>query len=96
MTGAVAGREENIDLITRELELLAPLERVLGVPGLERAEAGPRNERVDVREDELLDLGHPHLGSRRPRHRPHRADVVEVGVREQDPVERDAHLVDGR
>jgi hypothetical protein len=69
---------------------------VLSVVGLERPEAGPGHERVDVREDELLDLGHPHLGSGRPRDRPHRADVVEVGVRKQDPVERDAQLVDRR
>ena len=71
--GAVAGREDDIDLEARQLELLAPLERVLGVLGLERPEAGPRHERVDVVEDELLDLRHPHLRPGRLRHRRDRA-----------------------
>src|SRR5918996_4785902 len=46
VTWAVAGREDDIDLVIRELELLAPLQRVLRVVRLEGAEAGPREEAV--------------------------------------------------
>ena len=41
VAGAVAGREEDVDLEARELELLAAGDRLVGVVALERAEARP-------------------------------------------------------
>src|SRR3954469_15209290 len=86
----VAGREDHIDLHAGELQLLAAAKRVLGVPALERAEPRPWHVGVDVGQDHLLDLGNPDLGARGPRDWRYRADVIEVRVGEQDPVERDA------
>ena len=45
MAGAVAGREEDVDLEARERQLLAALERLLGVVALERPEARERRTR---------------------------------------------------
>ena len=93
VAGAVARREDHVDLHPRELELLAAGHRVIGVIALVRAEAGPGNERVDVGEDRRLDLRAPDRRARRLRDRSDGADVVEVGVGEQDPVDRDAELL---
>jgi hypothetical protein len=90
----VPGREDDVDLEVGQLEPLAALEGVLGVVGVERSEAGPGHERVDVVQDELLDLRHPHLGAGRLRHGRDRADVIEVRVSEQDALELHAQLPD--
>ena len=42
--GLWPGREEHVDLEAGQLEPLAAVERVLGVVGLERAEARPGDE----------------------------------------------------
>jgi hypothetical protein len=90
----VPGREDDVDLEAGELESLAPLDGVFGVVGIEWSEAGPGDERVDVVEHELLDLRNPDLGAGRLRHRRDGTDVVEVRVREQDPLELHAQLPD--
>ena len=90
----MAGREEHVDLEAGKLQPLATRERVLGVPALERAEVGPWDVAVDVRQDGLLDLRHPHLGAGGGGHGSDRTDVVDVGVGEQDRVERHAQPLD--
>ena len=90
----MAGREDHVDVEARELQLLAALDRLLGIPGLERAEARPRDEAVDVGEHHLLDLGNPDLRAGRLRDRSHGSDVVEVRVRQQDRLEVEAELLD--
>jgi hypothetical protein len=86
--------EDHVDLEPGHLELLSARQRVLGVPALVRAEAGPRHERHDVREHDLLDLGHPDLGAGGLRDRSDGADVVEVGVGQQDALEVHAERLD--
>ena len=76
------------------LQRLAAGKGVLGVPALVRAESGPWDEGHDVREHELLDLRHPDLGAGGLRDRRDRADVVEMGVGQQDALEIDAERLD--
>jgi hypothetical protein len=96
MPWRVPGREDHVDVEARHLELLATLERVLGVPRLERAEARPGDVVHDVRQDVLLEHRDPDLGAGRLGHGSNGADVVEVRVGQQDGVEPDAQPVDRR
>ena len=76
------------------LQSLAALEGLVGVVALERAEARPGHEGHDVGQHAHLDLRAVDRRARRAGHGCHRADVVEVGVGEQDRVETDAELLD--
>ena len=94
VAGRVPGREQDVDLQPGELEPLAAGDRVVGVVGLERAEARPRHVAHDVGQDRDLELGAPDLRAGRARQRRDRADVVEVRVREQDRRDLDAERLD--
>jgi hypothetical protein len=84
VAGTVAGGEDDVELEAGELEPLAAGDGVLGLVALERAEAGPGDVAVDVGEDVALELGHPDLGAGGGGERSDGADVVEVGVGEED------------
>ena len=94
--GAVAGREDHVDLEAGELELLAAGDGLVGVVALERAEAGPGHEGHDVGEHRHLELGAVDGGAGRLGDRGHGADVIEVAVGEQDRLELDSQLLDRR
>jgi hypothetical protein len=94
VAGAVAGGEEHVDLQPGELEALTAHEDVLGLVALERPDPRKGDEAHDVREHGTLDLGDPDLGTGLARHRGDRADVVEVGVGEEDGVEGDPESLD--
>jgi hypothetical protein len=93
VAGAVAGGVQDVDLESRQLEPLAAGERVVGVVALERTEPG-RNPGHDVGEHRHLELRAVDRRLGRARHRGDGADVVEVGVGEQDRVDPDPELVD--
>ena len=95
MPGAVAGGEEDVDLHPGELEPLAAGDGLVGVVALVGAEAGPGDVGHDVGEHRHLDLRAVDGGAGRLRDRGDGADVVEVGVGEQDRVDPDPELVDG-
>ena len=67
MAGAVAGREEDVDLEPGELEPLAAGDGLVGVVALVRPEAGPGDEGHDVGEHRDLDLGAVDRRARSPR-----------------------------
>ena len=90
----VAGREDHLDRHARELEPLAAADGVVGVVGLVRAEARPRDVAHDVGEHRHLELRAPDLRAGCARDRRDRADVVEVRVREQDRGDLDLEPVD--
>ena len=71
MAGAVAGREDDVDVEAGELQLLAALDGLVGVVGLERAEARPRDVAHDVGE---------HAASRAPGSRPARRSRWRAGA----------------
>ncbi len=93
VTGAVAGREEHVDVEAGERQTLAAGDGVLGLVALERAEAG-RHEAHHVGEQRALDLGAVDGRAGRARERRDGADVVEVAVREEDRLDPHAELRD--
>ena len=94
VAGAVAGDEVHVDVEAGEREPLAALDGLVGVVALERAEPGPGDVAHDVGEHRNLDLGAVDGRARRLGHRSHGADVVEVGVREQDRLDGEPQLLD--
>ena len=89
MARAVARSEQHLDVHVRELQPLAALDRVLGLPAFKRAEARHRPFH-DVRKHAKLDLGAVHGRACGSRDRRHRADVVEMAVGDQDRLDLDA------
>ena len=87
MSGAVAGREADLELEPGELERLAARDRVVGVVALERSEPWPRHVLHDVGEHLGLELRAVDGRAGRARDGRDRADVVEVGVGEEDRLE---------
>ena len=96
VAGAVPGREQHVDLEAGERQRLPARDGVLGVVGLVRAELRIRHVGHEVGEQVGLGLRAPDLRARRARHGSDRADVIEVAVGEEDRLERDAGLLDGR
>ena len=93
MAGAVAGREEHLDVQAGEPQPLAAGERVLGLVALERAEPG-RHPAHDVGEHRALDLRAVDGRAGGARDGRDRADVVEVAVRDQDRLDLHAERLD--
>ena len=89
MAGAVAGRREDVDLEARKRKLLPSRQRVVGLVALERSEPG-RHPAHDVGEHAALDLGAVDGRSRGPGDGSDGANVVEVGVRDEDRLDRHA------
>ena len=95
MPRAVAGDEEDVDLEARELQALAALHGVLGIPGLIGPEARPGHVAHDVLEDRHLELGAVDRRAGGARDGRDGAHVVEVGVGEQDRLHVGVQLLDG-
>ena len=85
--GLWPGVKIDVELEPGELQRLAAGDGLVGVVALERAEARPGDEGVDVGEHRHLDLGAVDRRPGRPRQRGDGADVVEVGVGEEDRLD---------
>jgi hypothetical protein len=93
VAGAVAGDEADLEREAREVQRLAAADGVVRVVALKRAEAGPADVGVDVGQHLGFALRAVDRRAGRARHRGHGSDVVEVGVGEEDRLDR--HDVQG-
>ncbi len=89
MPRAVAGRKHHIEGEAGKLHHIAAAHAVLGVKGPERTElrkhpAALLHHLIEGAQDLVLELGHPHLGTRRLRQLGDGAHVIKVRVREED------------
>ena len=96
MAGAVSGREDDVDVKPGQLEVLPADEQLVGVVALEAGEPEPAHRGVDVGEDVALERRAVDRRSRCVRERGHRADVVDVRVRDQDRLDPRAQRADLR
>ena len=94
MPRAVAGRVHDVDLEARELEPLPAADRMIRLVALVRPESRPRDEAHDVREHRDLDLRAPDRRLGGAGERRHRADVVEVAMRDEDRFDLEPEVVD--
>ncbi len=83
----MTGRGHHVDLEPGQLEALAAPHRFVGLVALEWPEPRPGHVAHDVSQHRNLELGAPHGRARGASHRRHRADVIEVGVSDQDRLD---------
>ena len=96
MAGAVARGEQHVDLEARQLEPLAAPQHLIGLVALVGPDPRERDVAHDVGQHRALDLAHVNGRAGLARHRRDRADVVEVGVGEEDRLDLEAEVTDRR